>query len=161
MKAIVGLGEFENSQGILEDGQAVSLGLGYGINNKFHCLVLVDGFRTPGANNVITEFDAGEISLQYKFMPGSRHQPYGKIGIGGYQLKDRGSDEKMRGGGFNFAVGSDYFFSKHFGLGAELIFKNIECSCRSRQVADGELITDIDPSIDGQSFGFLITFTIQ
>ena len=161
MKAIVGLGAFENSQSILEDGQAVSLGLGYGINQKFTIWFALTGAEHPGANNVITEFDGGEISLQYKFMPESRLQPYGKIGIGGYQLKDRGSDEKTRGGGFNFAVGSDYFLSKHFGLGAELIFKNIEYSSRSRQVAEGELITDIDPSIDGQSFGFLITFTIQ
>ena len=84
--------------------------------------------------------------LQYKFRPASKLQPYEKIGIGAYALQEKGTDPTFLGGGFNFAVGAYYFFSRHFGIGAEFIFKDIEYSKQSRTVYGDEIVTSTPQS---------------
>lgn len=163
IKAAFALGAFDNSASKLSDGQALSLNLGYGFSDKTTLWLTLAGAEHPtkGSNGIKTEFDAIELNFQYKFKPLSRLQPYGKIGISGYQLKERGTDVKIIGGGMAFALGADFFFSKHFGFGLELTFKNIEYFRREEKVNNGELVSDLNPRIEGESLGFLVTFTIQ
>jgi len=163
LKVALGLGAFDNSASNLSDGQAVFLNLGYGFTDKSTLWLSFVGSEHPkkSGNNIKTEFDGFEINYQHKLRSESRLQPYGKIGLGAYQLKDRSSDGKVLGGGIALAVGADYFLSRHFGLGLELSYKGIEYSRRSEKVAGGDLLSDLNPSIEGESFGLMVTFTIQ
>ncbi len=163
IKAALALGAFDNSASKLSEGQALSLNLGYGFSDKTTLWLTVAGAEHPtrGSNEFKTEFDALELNFQYKFRPLSRLQPYGKVGIGGYQLKERGTDVKIIGGGMAFALGADFLFSEHFGFGLELAFKNIEYFRREEKVNGGKLVSDLNPRIERESLGFLVTFTIQ
>lgn len=94
-------------------------------------------------------------------MPQSRLQPYGKIGIGAYELDATKINVARRGGGINVALGADFFLSRHFGFGVEAFFKDIEYTKLVQGGAGGEIERDITPSLNRDSRGLMLTLTIQ
>ena len=164
LKGAVGLGSFENEFGDkLNDGAAGSLSLGYGFSERFTLWLSLVGVEHPqnSVNRKATDFGGGDLSVQYKLLPQSRIQPYGKIGVGVYGIGEQGSGVVFLGGGIAFAVGADWFFSRHVGLGAELQFKNIDYSKEKRRVGGNDIVTEINPRLDGKSTGLMFTLTIQ
>ena len=164
LKAAIGTGTFEMRSGAnLNDGNAGLLSLGYGFSSRSTLWLSLGGVEYPkkNANEKVTEFGGVELAYQYKFMPQSRFQPYGKIGLGGYGLHEKGTNLTILGGGFNLGLGADYFFSKHFGVGVELNFKDIEFIRQSETVNGKDIVSDLNPRLNRDSTGFLITLTIQ
>lgn len=164
LKAAIGLGGFENEFGqTFEDGDGRILNLGYGIDDRFSLwLGAVLAEHPPQHDRVeTTYFAGGEVDLQYKFITDSPWQPYGKVGVGIYAIQEDNSGLTFVGSGFTAALGLDYFFSRHFGIGAELQFKELDYSHRIENTPEGEQDTELRPQLDGQTTGFLITLTIQ
>lgn len=162
LKAFIGVGDFEaTSDRGLNEGEGGSLGLGYGFTDRFSLWITALGVEHPRktANHLLTDFAGLELNLQHKFETQSRLQPYGKIGVGVYGLQDQGSDTVFAGFGLTIAIGTDLFFSQHFGIGAELIFKSLDYSYRTTD--DGDNFTKIQPQLDGDTVGFMLTFTVQ
>ena len=110
---------------------------------------------------LLTEFGGIELNLQHKFEIESRFQPYGKVGFGVYGLHEQNSDIAMVGAGLNIAIGVDYLFSRHFGVGAEFAFKKLDYYRESRETEQGELFTDLNPALNGDAAGFMLTLMIQ
>jgi len=164
LKGSVALGAFDvTSDSQLDAGQAVGVSLGYGFNDNATLWLGLQGAEFPASNNPddITEFDAVEVNFQYKLRAQARLQPYGKMGLGAYQLKDRDTKVEKIGGGFTLAVGADYFVSRHFGFGFELHFKDIRYNKQRSEGVGGAVTTDISPELNRDSRGFLFTLTIQ
>lgn len=164
VKAALGVGQLGTAEETqLEDGQAVTLNLGYGFSSHSTLWLAFTGSEHKGLQNkdLITEFDGAETTFQYKFRPESRLQPYGKLGFGVYGMKDLSQDTRQLGAGFVLALGTDFFFARHFGLGAELTFKDIKYYREQIQTLGGEVTNDLKPGINRDSFGFLITLTVQ
>jgi opacity protein-like surface antigen len=112
-----------------------------------------------GLMSVLATIPGLELSMQYKLRPNSRLQPYGKIGVGVYGLEDLNTKVEKIGGGYNFALGVDYFFSRHFGLGAELMFKSLNYT--RERVGHKNEFKDLPNSIDGDAVGYMVTLTVQ
>ncbi len=164
VKAALGFGNIDmpSSANSGDDGAGM-LSLGYGFSDRSTLWLSLIGTNNEAgsATQIMTEFGGVELAYQYKFRPESKLQPYGKIGIGGYALQENGMDPTFWGAGFNFAIGADYFFSRHFGIGAELNFKDIEYFSESRTVNGNEIVSDLRPHLNRDSRAFLITLTIQ
>ncbi|MCZ6820542.1 MAG: outer membrane beta-barrel protein [Calditrichaeota bacterium] len=163
-KFLAGLGALELPSGDeFDEGQAAQLSLGYGFSNHSTLWLTLKGAELPSKTNsqFDTNFNAVELSYQYKFMPQSRLQPYGKIGIGAYELDATKIDVARRGGGINVALGADFFLSRHFGIGVEAFFKDIEYTRLVQGRAGGEIERDITPSLNRDSRGLMLTLTIQ
>ncbi len=164
IKAALGFGNFDTpSSANSGDDGAGMLSLGYGFSDRSTLWLTLIGTdnEAKSATRIVTEFGGIELAYQYKFMPESSFQPYGKIGLGAYALQENGTDPTFFGVGFNFAFGADYFFSRHFGIGAEFNFKDIEYSKQSRTVNGDEIVSDLRPHLNRDSRAFLITLTIQ
>jgi len=160
-----GLGGFENDfdefGGKLDSGGAGFLSLGWGMSNHFTLWLAglgADHF-SPTLNRNKGGFVAFEISGQYKFMTESNFQPYGKLGIGAYFIGQDGII--FSGGGVSLGLGADYFFSPHVGVGLEVQFKGQGYSRRSVKVDGKDIVTDVDPKLDGKSSGVFLTLTLQ
>jgi len=146
-----------------EDGQTVNLSLGYGFSNSSTLWLTVQGteFKDKTAGDEVNEYNGLELSYQYRFMPEATLQPYGRVGLGAQIWKVRDSDTSVIGPAISVALGADYFFTRHFGIGAELFFKDIEFT---EQVVDGpggEVTTKLDQNLNRDSRGFMFTLTIQ
>ncbi|MCH7754973.1 porin family protein [candidate division KSB1 bacterium] len=164
IKAALGFGNIDMPSSTTSgDGGAGMLSLGYGFSERSTLWLSLIGTDNDSrsATRIVTEFGGIELAFQYKFRPESSFQPYGKVGVGAYALQENGTDPTFFGGGFNFAIGADYFFSRHFGIGAELNFKDIEYSKQSRTVNGDEIVSDLRPHLNRDSRAFLITLTIQ
>lgn len=105
-------------------------------------------------------FGGAEINLQHKFETRSRLQPYGKVSLGVYGLGEDGSDVNLIGAGINLALGVDFFFARHFGIGAEVMYKKLDYFQQSTTTPEGDLITDLRPQLNGDTVGVVLTFTI-
>jgi len=164
IKAALGFGNVNmpSSANSGDDGAGM-LSLGYGFSDRSTLWLSLIGTdnEARSATQIMTKFGGVELAYQYKFRPESKLQPYGKIGIGGYALQENGTDPTLIGGGFNFAFGADYFFSRHFGIGAEFNFKDIEYSIESRTVNGEEIVSDLRQHLNRDARAFLITLTIQ
>ena len=147
----------------LRDGEGGMLSLGYGFTDRFTLwLTLVGSEHEPNSlSSGLTDFGGVEVNLQQKFNPNSRWQPYGKVGAGLYGLGEENSHVTLIGGGINLAIGLDFFFAKHFGVGAELMVKKLDYFSEHVETDAGEVITDIYPDLNGDTAGFMLTFTIQ
>ena len=164
IKAALGFGNIDMPSSTTSgDGGAGMLSLGYGFSERSTLWLSLIGTDNDSrsATRIVTEFGGIELAFQYKFRPESSFQPYGKVDVGAYALQENGTDPTFFGGGFNFAIGADYFFSRHFGIGAELNFKDIEYSKQSRTVNGDEIVSDLRPHLNRDSRAFLITLTIQ
>ena len=164
IKVALGVGNFDMpSSTTPEENGSGMLSLGYGFSDRSTLWLSLIGTdnESRSATQIVTEFGGAELVFQYKFRPESSFQPYGKIGVGAYGLQENGTDPTLIGGGFNFAFGADYFFSRHFGIGAEFNFKDIEYSIESRTVNGDEIVSDLRPHLNRDSRAFLLTLTIQ
>lgn len=162
LKAALGLGTFEaTSDRGLSEGDGGFISLGYDITNRFSLWLTALGAEHPRktSNTILVEFGGLELNLQHKFATKSRLQPYGKVGVGVYGLQNQGSDTVIVGAGVNLGIGTDLFFCKHFGIGAELMFKSLDYSLQ--YVEDEDNFSEIKPQLDGDTVGFMITFTVQ
>ncbi len=157
-------GNFEmTSERQLNEGEGGMLSLGYGFTDRFTLWGTLVGseHESNSLNSVVTNFGGVEINLQHKFNPNSRWQPYGKVGAGLYGLEEDNSNITLIGGGINLAIGLDFFFAKHFGVGAELMVKKLDYFSEHVETETGEVITEIYPDLNGDTAGFMLTFTIQ
>ncbi len=163
-KAAIGVGNFEATSELdLDQGEAGALHLGYGFSDNVTLWLTALGVEHPhlSSSSTISEFGGLELNLQYKFRPTSKLQPYGKIGLGGYGLKRQNAQNTTVGGGVNVALGADFFFSKHVGIGAELNFKGIQYESEHRRVGDTDVFQDLPEKLDGDATGFMVTLTLQ
>jgi hypothetical protein len=164
VKAMIGSANNEIiAERYLEQGEGGVLGVGYGFSNSFTLWVQFTGSEHQHVRAIddITEFGGGEINLQYKFDTRSRLQPYGKLGFGGYQLKAQTSEVSLLGGGINLAFGLDFFFSRHFGVGVELAYKKIDYYFENTETEEARIIRDLFPNLNGDTFTFGLTLTVQ
>ncbi|MFQ5706332.1 MAG: outer membrane beta-barrel protein [bacterium] len=173
IKVAVGAGSLQpNSDQALNEGDAGFLSLGYGFTDHISLWLAVvgadhtlknaaTGQQDKASDESTSSFAGIELNLQHKFATRSRFQPYGKIGVGFYGLEDKLSDETLLGAGLNLGLGLDFFFAKHFGVGAEFTFKKLNYSHKSMKVAGGDLVSELDRKLDGDTSGFMITLTIQ
>lgn len=164
LKASLSSGSFNTiSERQLNEGEGGMVSLGYGFTNRFSLWLSLLGsdFQTTDARAVDIQFAGLELNLQHKFTWDKRLQPYGKVGFGVYSLEEKNSTESLIGTGINVALGVDYFFSKHFGVGAEFMVKKLDYSKRERKTADGDLVNDLNPNLNGDTSALMLTFTIQ
>jgi hypothetical protein len=164
IKLSFGLGEYQPSDATgLDKGQGVAIDLGYGFNDNFTLWGSVVGAEHPDKSNrdLITEFAGVQLQFQHKFITQKRFQPYGKIGLAGYSLKDLDSTRRLFGAGFILALGTDLFFSRHFGFGFELNFMDIRYFREEIETGGKNIGRDIRPHLNRDVFGFLVTFTVQ
>ena len=164
LKAAIGSASFEMiAERGLNEGEGGSLSLGYGFSERFSMWLTLLGSEHNRVNGgeLVTEFGGIELNLQQKFEIESRLQPYGKVGFGVYALHEQNSDIGMIGAGLNVALGVDYLFSKHFGVGAEVMFKKLDYYSEVRETEQGEFFADLNPDLNGDAVGFMLTLTIQ
>jgi outer membrane protein W len=171
LKASIAFGIASASSDLnLKTGNVLSFSLGYGFSNNLTFWLSYG--RAKHQNKQTTDSDAVfnnpvrgnqyKADLQYKFRSQSRLQPYGKVGWGVYSMSEENVDVTKIGTGFAFAVGADYFFSRHFGFGVEVNYKILNYTEESRKVGDDEWKDfDLDPILNGNSLSIVITFTIQ
>lgn len=154
----------------LKTGNVWSFSLGYGFNNNLTLWLGVGREKHQNrpaidTNTVFANPASGfqyKADLQYKFRSQSRLQPYGKVGWGVYSMSEKDVDITKIGTGFAFAVGADYFFSRHFGFGVEVNYKILNYTEESRKVGVDEWKEfDLDPALNGNSLTVMITFIIQ
>ncbi len=164
VKVALASGSFDmSSERQLEEGEGSLISLGYGFTDRFSLWLSITGTEHSqiDKNNLISEFSGFELNIQQKFETHSRLQPYGKVGFGIYSLEEKDSDVSLTGAGVNLAFGVDYFFSNHFGVGAELMFKKLDYFSQRQKTEGGEFVSDLYPDLNGDIGGFVITFTIQ
>lgn len=148
----------------LDEGSYVALRLGYGFNDRVSLWASLAGSEQEwGKDSTRKDKDAAtgglELGVQYTIPTASRVQPYGRVGLGIYSLEDTKSHDAWTGGGLNFAVGADYFFSKHWGVGAEMAYRGFDYT-QGRIGKDGDF-EDLDTPIDGDATSFALTLTVQ
>ncbi|MFQ5637167.1 MAG: outer membrane beta-barrel protein [bacterium] len=164
IKASIGSASFDMiSERGLAEGEGGMLSLGYGFSDRFSLWLTLLGSEHPEENvdSSITDFSGIELNGQHRFETRSRWQPYAKVGVGLYGLESRGSNETLIGAGLNMGLGLDFFFGKHFGVGAEASYKKIDYFSKSVQTESGELIQELHPNLNGDTVGFMLTLTIQ
>ena len=163
IKGAIGVGGFDNQFGEkLEEGGAGLLGLGYGFDDHFTLWATLFGVEHPGnAVRSVSNFAGLELNLQYRLLPQSRIQPFGKVGVGIYAFETEGTNTTFLGSGFALGLGVDWFFSRHFGIGAELMFKELDYSKMVERIGGRDVTTDLKPKLDGDATAFMITLTIQ
>jgi len=164
LKAFVGTTSFEMiAERGLKAGEGGSLGLGYGFTERFSLWLNLFGSKhAPEESEEATfEFSGLELTLQQKFETNAPFQPYGKLGFGIYGLDDTTSPEALVGAGLSVGLGVDFFFSRHLGIGAEVVYKKLDYFQRSLTTPEGELLTNLSPLLNGDTVGFMLTFTVQ
>lgn len=164
-KGSIGLGSMEPSDHQqLESGDAGFMALGYGVDPNVTLWLTAFGsgheqIGTPAAEKRMSDAGGLEVSLQYSFGTHRALQPYGRIGIGAYSVEDRKTHDAMMGGGIRVGIGADYFFSRHCGVGLELVARGVEYS-EHRLGKDGDF-EDLPRKISANSGGVVFTFTVQ
>jgi len=163
IKGAIGFGSLENEfEGNFPDGGAGMLSLGYGFDDHFTLWgTLVGAGHPSNARHEKAGFAGLELNLQYRFLPQSPVQPFGKVGVGIYGFEEDGTNTTFAGSGFALGLGADWFFSRHFGIGAELMFKELDYSKMVQRLAGRDVTTDLNPKLDGDATAFMITLTIQ
>ncbi len=164
IKIALGSGSFDvTSERNLEEGEGGFLSLGYGFSERFSLWLTLTGaeHKQLEPSDLTMAFGGVELNVQHRFETRSRLQPYGKVGVGVYALGEDGADVNLIGAGINLALGMDFFFAKHFGVGAEVMYKKLDYFKQSTTTPEGDLITDVRPQLNGDTVGVMLTFTIQ
>lgn len=164
LKGSIGSASFHMiSERGLEEGDGGVLSIGYGFSDRFSLWLSLLGSEHSliQAGGLQTDFGALELNIQHKFEIESRWQPYGKVGVGLYGLEEATSNVTLIGTGLNLGIGIDYFFSKHFGVGAEFMVKKLDYVKQSVETDGGDLVSDLNPNLNGDTVGFMITLMIQ
>lgn len=164
-KGAIGLGTLEPSDGQhLDQGGASFLALGYGVDPNVTLWLTAFGSEheqlgTRESGKRMSDAGGLEFSLQYSLGIHRRLQPYGRIGIGAYSVEDRKTHDAMLGGGVRVGIGADYFFSRHCGVGLELVARGAEYG-EKRIGKDGDF-EDLPEKVSANSGGVVFTFTVQ
>lgn len=167
VKAALASGSFEmTGERNLREGDSGALSLGYGFTDRFSLWLTLTGSEhlTQGVEQTLsakTEFGGLELNLQHKFQTEDRLQPYAKVGFGIYGLHRDDTNKTLTGAGINLAVGLDFFFSRHFGVGAEFMWKKLDYLQERTATAAGDLVRDLNPDLNGDTAGLMLTFTVQ
>jgi len=170
VKAALASGSFEMTQERnLDEGDSGALSIGYGFTDRFSLWLTLLGSEhftaasaSPGfVAQTKTEFGGLELNLQHKFETENRLQPYGKVGLGLYGLHQIDSERVLVGAGINLALGVDFFFSRHFGVGAEIMWKKLDYLRQHTETSNGDLVTDLNPDLNGDTAGLMLTFIVQ
>jgi opacity protein-like surface antigen len=164
LKLNLGLGSQDVPSSLdLENGEAVSLSLGYGVSQRVTLWLGMNG------SNHVHELDKDreskivgvELGMQYKFRPHEKFRPYGKLGIGTYFLsREDGTGTILNGGGVAWALGAEYRLTSFFSVGAEFFWKDFDYTKQGTDGADGDF-TDLPDPITGNTKGILINFTLH
>jgi hypothetical protein len=147
----------------LRDGEGAILGLGFGFSRHSSLwlhLLNAEHVRNDAAAEV-AEYTAAEISLQYKFDPQTPLQPYARVGVGAYRLSGPPLGQRLLGAGICIAGGVDFFFSRHFGVGAEVTLKKIDYYVEQTRTSQTNILTDLSPNLNADTMAFSLTLTVQ
>lgn len=164
IKASISTGTFNAlSERNLNAGDGGILNLGYGFTKRFSLWLTLFGseHQRTSAPDLIMEFSGIELNMQQKFNTSSRLQPYGKLGAGVYGLKEKNAPDTLVGAGINVGLGVDYFFAKHFAVGAEFMIKKLDYYKQEHKSTTGDVYTDLTPNLNGDTTAFVLTFTVQ
>lgn len=147
----------------LQEGDGGMLGVGYGVTDRSSIWLHLFGSEhvsedQPGLE---VEFGGIEASLQHRFDNDGKFLPYGRVGFGLYALQNKGSDAGLIGAGVLVGIGADYFFTKHFGVGAELIYRKLDYFREVVETPAGDLINDISPNLNGDAVGVMVSIMLQ
>ncbi len=143
------------------------LNLGYGVSSRSTFWIGLKGGQISDSNEPEHFLGGLDLMYQYKFIDDGKFQPYGKVGVGAYGIGYDNSntpepDRVIAGGGLIGAIGFDYFFTRRFGIGLELNFKDIVMLSETIKVDGGDDIErDLEPHLNRDSSTMMITFTIQ
>jgi len=147
----------------LQEGEGGALSLGYGFTDRFSLWLTLVGSEQArvGSEAKDVEFGGIVLNVEHKFQSNSNWQPYGKVGFGVYGLTEKHSDVSLVGAGINVGLGVDYFFSRHFGVGAEASFQKLDYSSRHDKSGSETVITDLSPNLNGDTGAFMLRLVIQ
>lgn len=162
LKLNLGLGaqDFTAAQD-LEQGNAASLSLGYGVSQRVSLWVGFSGSSHDRETDQELESRLGslELSVQYKLQPGKKLQPYGKLGLGGFILETEKTQTTLTGGGVTWAVGAEYRLVRFLTVGAEFFWKDFDYDLQ--RVGDSGEFYELARPVQGNSRGFMLNFTLQ
>lgn len=164
IKASIGTATFDmlDERG-LQEGEGGALRLGYGFTSRFSLWLTLLGSKHARVNSDVknVEFSGLELNIEHKFQNDSRLQPYGRVGVGVYGLREENAASTLTGAGLSIGLGADYFLSRHFGIGAELTYKKLDYLQQTQEQGGGEFVSDISPNLNGDTVGFLLSLTIE
>ncbi len=148
----------------LDDASSAGLAFGYGIDPNFTVWLNLSGSeheRDPRAagGRRKTALGVAELAVQYRFLPVGTVQPYARIGLGAGILEETDTHNAKAGGAFSFGIGADAFFTRHFGVGAEVTYRSLSFS-RERTGEKGDF-REMEKNLEGHAAGIALSFTVQ
>jgi hypothetical protein len=146
---------------VKDDGGGAMLYIGYSFNPVFSLEVDGGGMNHDTSDpRIDARFGAFQILAHYRFSPGRAFRPYIKGGVGGYALvlDDNTNDVRIEGGGFPIGGGFDYFFSRHFSLGADFTHNIIQYEKVTVDLGGATVGFDIDEEGAMTSLGLSLTY---
>jgi outer membrane protein W len=164
-KGAITLGTLHNTSKLnLDDAPLAGLGLGYGLDQNVSLWVTLSGSEHRRAQTDIdqtlkTAVGGMDLTLQYRFLPADRVQPYGKIGIDFSSMEETDTHNAKAGAGVHVGLGADYFFSRHLGIGAEVTYRSLEYT-QERTGLHGDF-KEMARDLDGDAVGLVVSFTVQ
>jgi len=145
----------------LEQGDAVSVSLGYGVSQSVSLWLGVDFSSHVHERNEKLESDlvGVEARVQYKLRPHKEFRPYAVIGVGTYFLGTKATGSLFNGNGVNWAVGAEYRLVRFLTVGLEFFWKDFDYT-KWRPGEDGDFV-DLQEPIQGNTRGFMINLTLH
>ena len=144
----------------LEEGGAASLSLGYGVSQRVTLWLGAQSGEFQQTPDPLQKSDWVGLGLdvQYKFRPGQRFRPYGKVGLGAAFLGEDKSNVMLSGGGVAWALGAEYRLTRFLSVGGEFYWKDFEYT--QQRIGD-ENFTDLPRALEGDTRGFMLNFTLH
>jgi hypothetical protein len=163
-KAMLGSGSVNmTTERGLQEGESGMLGVGYGFTDRsslwFH--LFGSEHTTSESPHFTREFGGLELSLQHRFDNDGKFLPYGRVGFGLYALQEEDADAGLVGAGVVIGIGADYFFTKHFGVGAELVYRKLDYFKEVVETPAGDVLHDISPNLNGDAIGVMLSIMLQ
>jgi opacity protein-like surface antigen len=146
---------------VKDDGGGAELLFGYGFNDVFSLELSLGGANHDTSDpRISADFGFFNIFAQYRFAPGRSFRPYIKGGLGGYvlDLKEDTISASVSGGGLAFGGGFDYFFTRHFSIGADFTHKIINYDQAELRLGDSTFGTAIDEEGAQSSLGLAFAY---
>ncbi len=145
----------------LEEGDAASLSLGYGVSQRVALWLGLSGgsYRHEDDDQLESGLASVELGVQYKLRPGKKLQPYGKAGLGAFFLNTDETQVTLSGGGVVWGIGAEYRLVRFLSIGAEIYWKDFDYT-EQRVGKNGEFNKLARP-LQGNSLGFMLNFTLQ
>lgn len=145
----------------LEQGNAASLSLGYGVSQRVSLWLGFSGSSHDRETDQELESRLAslELGVQYKLRPGKKLQPYGKLGLAGFFLETEKTQTTLAGGGVTWGVGAEYRLVRFLSVGAEFFWKDFDYD--HQRVGDNGEFYELARPVQGNSRGFMLHFTLQ